>query len=358
MNYSKILLSTFAIAALTFSGCGSDSSSDTNTKTETPDSGTKDTAQTSNILSGEITTNRTLTANKTWLLDGKVEVATGVTLTIEAGTTVAGIEGSDAWLMIQAGAFLIANGTESNPILFTSQEAVNGDAEAAGQWGGVTIIGNKANNQTNQYEVDDVTEAGTSGATSGSLKYVIIDNSGIAVEQDKEINGLSLFGVSNKTVIENIITHRSGDDGIEIWGGDVNLKDITIDGAQDDSFDTDAGWTGMVDGLTITNGKKAGIEMSGTTVGTYKNVTITLNSLDSEGALYFKETHGGNVGGIFENITINYNSDAAGIVFVAGSFDEVNTKLTNVTLNGSNQKIRGKKDTDAIEATQAESIFK
>ena len=363
MTYSKILLSTFAFSALTFTGCGSDSSTSNNDpqkqtqKNNNNGITNNNPTPTSNILSGEITKNTTLTANKQWLLDGKVEVASGVTLTIEAGTTIAGMEGSNAWLIVYSGAKLIANGTATNPIIFTSQEAINGDAQSAGQWGGVTIIGNKANSQTNQYEVDDVTEAGTSGESSGSLIFVTINNTGIAIEQDKEINGLSLFGVSNKTKIENITVNRSGDDGIEIWGGDVNLKSIKIDGAQDDSFDTDAGWSGMVDGLTISNGKKAGIEMSGTSVGTYKNVNITITSSESEGGLYFKETHGGNVGGIFENVTITYNSDAKGAVAVHGSFDETKTKATNVILKGSNIKIVGKKDEDKAEAQQANLIF-
>ena len=364
MTYSKILLSTLTFTALTFTGCGSDSSSSNNDlQEEIPNTNNNNGSTNSNpiptstILSGEISKNTTLTANKQWLLDGKVEVASGVTLTIEAGTTIAGMEGSNAWLIVYSGAKLMANGTQNNPIIFTSQEAINGDAESAGQWGGVTIIGNKANSQTNQYEVDDVTEAGTSGESSGSLTFVIINNTGIAIEQDKEINGLSLFGVSNKTKIENITVNRSGDDGIEIWGGDVNLKTIKIDGAQDDSFDTDAGWSGTVDGLVATNGKKAGIEMSGTSVGTYKNVDITITSSESEGGLYFKETHGGNVGGIFENVTITYNSDAKGAVAVHGSFDEKNTKATNVVLKGSNIKVVGKKVEDEVEAKQADVIF-
>jgi len=234
-------------------------------------------------IAGNITADKTLTADKVWILDGQVEVNDGVTLTIEPGTTIAGKEGTDAWLFVQSGAKLMAEGTAANPIVFTSEAAINGETEAPEQWGGVTIIGNSANSQTGKYEVDDATEAGTSGATSGSLKYVTINNSGIAVAPDKEINGLSLFGVSSTTSIENITVNRSGDDGIEIWGGDVNLKDVTIDGAQDDSFDTDSGWAGEIDGLTITNGKKAGIEMSGTSVGTYKNVTMTIDIADSEG---------------------------------------------------------------------------
>ena len=346
MKLSSILLSTAAIAALTLTGCGGGSSSSTTTPTTTTDS-----------LSGTITEDTTLTADTTWLLDGQVTVEDGVTLTVEPGTTVAGKSATKAWLMVMPGAKLMAEGTAAEPIIFTSQEAVDGDAEAAGQWGGVTIIGNSDNDQTTTYEVDDSTEAGTGDATSGSLKYVTINNSGIAVDQDKEINGLSLFGVSAATTVENITTNRSGDDGVEIWGGTVNLTDITIDGAQDDSFDTDAGWTGTVDGLTITNGTKAGIEMSGTTVGTYKNVTITLDSADSEGGLYFKAGDGEVVGGIFENVTVNYNSTAKGAMAVTGTFDNTNSSMTNVTLAGSNTTIVAKNDTDAAATAEVQALF-
>ncbi|MEA2028220.1 MAG: hypothetical protein U9N49_04535 [Campylobacterota bacterium] len=363
MKYSVALLSALAALTLTSCGGGGGSTATTDggttptatptptpapsatptptpapsaTPTPTPAEGSKMT------LSGQITSDMTLTADKTWILNGKVEVMAGATLTVEAGTTVAGGTGTNAWLMVYPNAQLVANGTADNKIIFTSEDAVDGEGEASGQWGGVTIVGNDGNAQTGAYEVDDTTEAGTSKATSGSLKYIVVNNTGIAVEQDKEINGLSLFGVSSATTVENITVNRSGDDGIEIWGGSVNLKAITIDGAQDDSFDTDSGWTGMVDGLTITNGKKAGIEMSGSTTATYKNVNITLDSADSEGGLYFKAGDGEAVGGTFENVTVIYNSTAKGAIAVTGDFDEAKSSFTNVTLSGSNPAIVAK----------------
>ncbi len=347
MKLSNILLSSAVIAALTLTGCGSDSSTP-------PVAGGTPT----DALTGTISANKTLTADKTWLLDGQVKVADGVTLTIEPGTTVAGKTGTDAWLMVLPGAKIMAEGTAAKPILFTSQEAVDDEAEAASQWGGLTIIGNSDNDQTTTYEVDDTTEAGTGNASSGSLKYVTINNSGIAVEENKEINGLSLFGVSASTTVENITINRSGDDGIEIWGGSVNFKDIKIDGAKDDSFDTDSGWTGTVDGLTITNSTKAGIEMSGTTVGTYKNVNITIDSPASEGGIYFKAGDGETIGGKFENVVINYNSTAKGAMAVTGTFDNTNTTMTNVTFTGSNTAIVAKTspDDDAA-AAEVKAIF-
>jgi hypothetical protein len=352
MTNTKVLLSVAASAVLALNGCGGGSSSTSTTPTPTPD------PIETEALVGTITEDMTLTADKVWMLNSKVVVPDTVTLTIEPGTTVAGMDGTDAWLMVMPGGELIANGTATDPILFTSEAAVNGLTEAPGQWGGVTIIGNSDNDQLTTYEVDDVTTAGTGNATSGSLQYVTINNTGIAVEANKEINGLSLFGVSDATTVNNITVNRSNDDGIEIWGGTVNLNDITIDGAQDDSFDTDSGWTGTVDGLNITNGARAGIEMSGITSATYRNVNINIpeTSTSSEGGLYFKAGSGENVGGTFENVAITYNSAAAGAMMTAGDFDETNSAMTNVTLSGSNTAIVPNDTGDAIDVASAAEV--
>ncbi|MEA1954320.1 MAG: hypothetical protein U9O24_07995, partial [Campylobacterota bacterium] len=112
MTYSKIALSALAAAAITFTGCGGGSSSSPTDPVDPVD------PIESEILVGEITENKTLTADTNWMLEGKVVVADGVTLTVEAGTTVAGQEGTDAWLMVMPGAKLVADGTAANPIVF------------------------------------------------------------------------------------------------------------------------------------------------------------------------------------------------------------------------------------------------
>ncbi|WP_373031703.1 right-handed parallel beta-helix repeat-containing protein [Sulfurovum sp.] len=300
-------------------------------------------AVTKEEITGTITTNTTLTADKVWLLNGKVEVADGVVLTVEPGTTVAGKSGTNGWLLVHPGAQLNASGTSVAPILFTSEEAVDGAAEAFGQWGGITLIGNAGNDQTSAYEVDGtVPGTGNDTDSSGVLTYVTLNNTGVEVVTNQEINGLSFVGVGSGTTVDNITVNRSGDDGIEIWGGTVNLTNIVIDGAQDDSFDTDEGWAGSVDGLTITNGAKAGIEMSGSTRATYKNVTITHGAGDgAEGGIYFKPSDNQVIGGVFENVTITHNgADAAfGAIHSrakTGSSIDLLTTFTNVTLAGTN----------------------
>ena len=153
-----------------------------------------------------------------------------------------------------------------------------------GQWGGLTIIGNAADvgvapgdEQVEPYEVNSEFVPGNTDAedNSGVLRYVQILNSGITMEQDKEINGLSLVGVGSGTTIENITVKRSDDDGIEIWGGTVNITNAYIEYCTDDQFDIDDGYSGTVTNLTIheiTDGN-AGIEMSGTTAATFNWIT-------------------------------------------------------------------------------------
>ena len=97
--------------------------------------------------------------------------------------------------------------------------------------------------------------------------------------------------------------------------------------------------------------------MSGTTVATYRNVNITLDSADSEGGLYFKAADGEVVGGIFEAVTVTYNSTAKGAIAVSGDFDETKSSFTNVTLAGSNPKIVAKSDADATETALVETKF-
>jgi len=351
MTNSKLLLSAAAAAILTLSGCGS-SGGGTTTPT-TPDSNTT-TPATSKVLTGTLST-MTLSASTVYELDGKVIVPSGVTLTIEPGTTIIGLEGTNAWLLVLPGGKLMAEGTVDKPITFTSEIVHNGGADAHSQWGGVSIVGNTNNAQTLGYEVDASLVPGTDNASSGSLKYVKINNTGIAIEQDKEINGLSLYGVSASTTVENISVKNSGDDGVEIWGGAVNLKTITIDGSQDDSFDTDDGWIGTVDNLIITNGVMAGIEMSGNTVATYKNVQITVpaTSATSEGGLYFKAGSGENVGGKFDTVTVTYNSSKNGAITTAGKFDEATSTMKVVKLEGTNTAIKAKDSTKADDNTSA-----
>ncbi|OIP55827.1 MAG: hypothetical protein AUK54_03285 [Helicobacteraceae bacterium CG2_30_36_10] len=246
---NKIVLSALAATIVAFTGCGESSSSTPAPVVATPNCNA---SYIDVVLSGVIA-GQTLDANKTYGLDGKVKLSSG-TLTIPAGTTIAGCTGA-SFMIIAPGADINATGTQAAPITFTSQANLIGTSPdgTAGEWGGLTLLGNGYTyNGVVTYEADAETFGLDNNASdtesSGVLKYVVIKNSGYEVEVDKELNGLSLAGVGSGTVIENIAILGGLDDGIEFWGGSVNVTGLYVKGAQDDSIDTDLGYNG-----TITN---------------------------------------------------------------------------------------------------------
>lgn len=302
-------------------------------------------------LPSSITGAMTLTKDKLWLLDGLVVVESGATLTIEPGTTIAGYDGTGeqtSYMIVDKGGKIIADGTETEPIIFTSTKvAIDGEAPAVGQWGGLTIIGNAANDQVKAYEVNSMFVAGNTDMedNSGILRHVKILNSGITMETDKEINGLSMVGVGSGTVVENITVDLSDDDGIELWGGTVNLTNVNITGCTDDYFDIDDGFSGTVKNLTITTTTgNAAVEMSGTTHATFDGFNIVQNGSAKEGGIYFK---GDVVGGHFMNGTIADNvNDTYGAFYsksadgTSDTVDAANTSFTNVTIEGTSTGAR------------------
>jgi len=306
-------------------------------------------------LSGDITSDMKLTADKIWILDGLVVVKDGAKLTIEAGTTIAGRDGTGAttsYMIVDKGSKIRAIGTSAKPIIFTSEKSIDGATPGVGQWGGLVIIGKAGNEQVKAYEVNSEFEASSDDMEddSGILQHVKILNSGITMEQDKEINGLSLIGVGSDTIIEDITVDLSDDDGIEIWGGTVNLKNITVTNCTDDYFDIDDGYTGTVRNLNITvTGGNAGIEMSGTTHATFDGFNITLTDSKKEGGIYFKKD---GIGGHFKNgRVINNVTNGAGAIHSKGEADTDNISFENVTLAGSSTDAKFIGDSaEAIEA--------
>ncbi len=199
------------------------------------------------IVQGEITANRTFTANEKYLLKGFVYVTAGVTLTIEAGTIIKGDKDSKGTLVVERGGKLIAEGTVDKPIVFTSNQAKG--QRGYGDWGGVVLAGKAPVNQ-----VDPTMEGGIRGSyggneasdNSGSLKYVRIEFAGIAFQADREINGLTLYGVGSGTTLQYIQVSYCGDDSFEWFGGTVNAKYLVAHRGWDDDFDTDFGFVGKI----------------------------------------------------------------------------------------------------------------
>lgn len=185
----------------------------------------------------------------TYTLKGWVYVADGSTLTIPAGTVVKGDKETKAAIIVEPGGKLIANGTATEPIVFTSEAAAG--SRKPGDWGGVILCGKAPNNNgvlAQQIEGGPRTKHGGNDAkdNSGSLQYVRIEFAGYPFEKDKEINGLTLGSVGSGTTIDHVQVSYSNDDSFEWFGGTVNCKHIIAFRGWDDDFDTDNGFAGNV----------------------------------------------------------------------------------------------------------------
>jgi hypothetical protein len=272
------------------------------------------------LVTSDIATSTTWTANNTYNLQQQIYVVSGATLTIEAGTVIASDTSVGGSLAVTRGAQLIANGTAQNPIIFTSKADVatwiGGDPKtgtwrvAANEWGNLTFCGNgyvseningagvpntSAPSPTNYGLMEGLVESfpgdtrvryggGNDDDDSGSLRYVSLRYGGRVVGLGNELNGLSLGGIGRGTDIDHIEIMNNVDDGIEIWGGTVNIKHVSIWNIGDDSFDIDQGWRGkaqfglIVQGYSAVASQGSGVgdnclEMDGAEQSDYQPVT-------------------------------------------------------------------------------------
>jgi len=214
------------------------------------------------------------TNDRIWIMNGKVVVRDGGVLTIEEGTIVKAEDGQgvDATaLVIAKGGTLFANGTASNPIVFTDKAdqlsysntdrlSPNRVATDTGKWGGVIMLGQATVGEDGGEDYIegiapgyDWTKYGGSldADSSGSLNYVSIRHSGTALGNGDEIQGLTLGGVGSGTTVTNVEIVGSDDDGIEIFGGTVNVTNLTIWAQSDDAVDLDEGYAGTIDNVAV-----------------------------------------------------------------------------------------------------------
>jgi hypothetical protein len=206
---------------------------------------------TSTTLTGNINTTTTLTADKVWTLKGYVYITDGAKLFIQPGTTIVSDISEKGALVIERGAQIVAEGTATKPIVFTSGKAVG--ERAPGDWGGIVILGRAKTNRTSEPTIEGGIGRPYGGVddgdNSGILRYVRIEYAGIAALPNSEINALTLGGVGNGTILENIQTIYANDDAFEFFGGTVSARNLYAFATADDDFDFDFGYTG-----TITNG--------------------------------------------------------------------------------------------------------
>ncbi len=213
-------------------------------------------------VSGTITSDLRLTEGNYYALSGAVFVGgdneNSATLTVDPGVTVYGASGND-YLVVSRGSQINANGDAADPITFTSRDHVVGGLEAgeAGQWGGMIILGNGESTKCPQdgsscaLQVEGAQEGAVFGGTdntesSGTLRYVRVMHGGFEIAPDNELNGITFGGVGSGTVVEYLQVHKNADDGVEFFGGAVNLKYVALTGIQDDSVDWDNGYQGKL----------------------------------------------------------------------------------------------------------------
>jgi len=230
---------------------------------------------------GQGTGTTTWTKDNEYILEGFVFVNPGQMLTIEAGTVIWGKTGQGEYasaLIVARGGMIIAEGTATEPIIFT----VEGDdlegsvpVHSKGLWGGLVLLGqSKLNSDGNEAHIEGIPVSeprGLYGGTldddnSGILRYVSIRHGGTNIGQGNEINGLTLGGVGSGTTIDHIEIISNLDDGIECFGGSVNLQYVVISYCGDDAFDADFGYNGKIQFMLAIQASETGdhlIEITG-----------------------------------------------------------------------------------------------
>jgi hypothetical protein len=231
------------------------------------------------LVSSNIAVSTTWTANNHYNLQHQIYVLPGATLTIEPGTIVASTTNLGGSLAVCKGAQIFVNGTEANPVIMTSTADVatwvGGDPktgtwrEAANEWGNLTVMGsayisenaiagNTSNPNANNVGAMEGLIAdfpgdpkvlyggGNDDDDSGDITYLSLRYGGRVIGLNNELNGLSLGGLGRGTTIHHVDIMNNVDDGVEIWGGTVNLKYFNIWNIGDDSFDIDQGYRGKV----------------------------------------------------------------------------------------------------------------
>ena len=253
-------------------------------------------------VESNISSNTTWESGNIYILTSRITVLSGATLTIEPGVIVKGNPGAAenaTALLIARGAKIMAEGTADNPIIFTSvaDNIVPGEIESPnlsedlnGVWGGLIVLGKapisvsgdgtEASIEGIPADDDNGKYGGTVSAdNSGIITYVSIRHGGTNIGEGNEINGLTLGGVGSGTIIENVEIVANQDDGIEFFGGTVNIKNVLVWNNGDDAIDTDQSWAGTLNNAIIINPGDEAFELDGpegtmAAKHTIKNVSV------------------------------------------------------------------------------------
>lgn len=281
-----------------------------NTSTACPDFSTAGPSEGTCVLSGEIL-NRDiiLTKNIQWILSGGVFIGgdktDNSTITVNPGTQIFGQQGAD-FLWIRRGSKIFSEGTPDNPVVMSGPLQ-----QTAGEWGGLIVTGSAPVNGCNdsvavcEVPFEAITSEFMGGNTpednSGIIKYTQILFAGFAVRPNEELNGLTLNAVGSGTLIDYVHVHAGLDDGVEMFGGTVQMKHLVLTDINDDSLDWGLGWQGRAQFVLIQQASDdgdRGIEADNNESGDLQprskpilsNLTLIGASVATEGALLRRGT--------------------------------------------------------------------
>ncbi len=262
-----------------------------------------------------------LTNDTTWILDGLVRIgddnANSGAITIEPGTVLIGGGGSADYLYVSPGSKIFANGTPGAPIVLTSDQDgfIAGTTPNPGDLGGLVVSGNAPSNacpdapfncfsefdQTQRFGGDDPHDS------SGEISYFQVRYAGIEFQPNAEVNAFTFQGVGDGTRVHHLQAFRGQDDGIEFFGGTVNVDYMVVTEGGDDAVDWDLGYSGNLQyGLVIHGegfGEDFGIEGASNpdsfdalprAIPTMANYTFLGNGNGDSGVL-FKDGSGGRI---------------------------------------------------------------
>ncbi len=315
------------------------------------------------IIQTDITTNTTWTNNNLYVLKGFIYVTGGSTLTIQPGTVIMGDQVTKGSLIITRGCKIMADGTLTQPIVFTSPFGPGN--RSYGDWGGLIVLGNaKVNDPSGQKLIEGGVDAtkGLYGGTdpadnSGIIRYVRIEFAGIAFALNNEINGLTCGGVGSGTIIDHVQVSYSGDDSYEWFGGSVNCKYLVAHRGWDDDFDTDNSFNGHLqfgvsvrDSLIADQSGSNGFESDNEGTAPYTNSPITRPIFSNFSVFGPKQTSTGFAASNFKRAlhlrrntkTCTYNSVFTGYpVGLKIETDATGTNVINGELDFKNNIIAG-----------------
>lgn len=284
--------------------------------------------QTTFRVESNITSDVTWETGKVYILGSRIAVEAGATLTIEPGVVVKGEVGSGTnatALVVARGAKLMAEGTAQQPIIFTSvaDEIMPGqiaspnlEPTVSGLWGGLIVLGNAPiSADAAAVQIEGIPPSDTNGLyggdvaadNSGVLKYISIRHGGANIGEGNEINGLTLGGVGSGTVIDYVEIIGNQDDGIEPFGGTVNVSNLLVWNAGDDSFDCDQAYSGTIDNFIGILGPDSdhGMELDGPEGTANADGAYTLQNGSIKGHL---EASGGEYADLRSNVKCTINN--------------------------------------------------